>query len=88
MRLSVHKGNNRSRKRCRDISVFLNGRDITHGCFSFDTREGWANCFVRKADGQYSIKDDRVLRACLRGQVKVINRKIHKKKVLALRLGL
>ena len=51
--------------------VRVDGVDVTHSCFAANDVDGWAECFVRDADGHFVVTPDgtSVSRQRLRGRV-------------------
>lgn len=74
MRLHAHKGNNRTKAKCRTVTVLLNGQDVTNGCIACDTRQGWVEEYARLApplSGFYVGKDGNLARQRRHGKVRV-----------------
>jgi hypothetical protein len=38
-------------------TVLVDGFNVSNRCFSFDTIEGWADCYILDDKGQLSISD-------------------------------
>ncbi len=65
MRLSVREHPREARiARCT-----LDGVDITADCYAADEEEGWADCYLRNADGQHFIRCGMVASERRRGVV-------------------
>jgi hypothetical protein len=47
MRRVLGRMSRRQRKAARALRVFVAGRDVTHRCLAFDTRQGWARVYCR-----------------------------------------
>lgn len=59
----------------RGASVFLNGRDITHGCVWFDDSTGDAECLKTDARGEHYIDPNNsytVASERLKGDIRVV----------------
>lgn len=65
MRLHGHKGNNRTKAKCRRATVTLNGVDVTRHTIACDTTQGWVEGYARLApplSGYYMDKGGKSLK--------------------------
>lgn len=69
MRRVVGRMSRRRRKAARELRVLVNGRDVTHRCVAFDTRQGWAR--VHSWPLRVVLASRAVAAETLRGRVRV-----------------